>query len=356
MRLAVFILLLVTAVPASAPAPVFLYASLGGENKILIFKVDPGDGKLTRAGEVPVGGAPGALAVDPERRFLFASLRSISSLASYRIDTAAGNLAHVSTIPAGADAAYVGVDRSGRFLLSAYYQAGKVMVHAINKDGSLASEPRSEVTTDRNAHSAVPDAENRFVFVPHTGPNAIFQFLFDSQTGRLTANQVPKASTPDRTGPRHLRFHPSRPMAYVANEQGSSVTGYRFDPAGRLESFQTLSTLPPDYQGPNTCAEIKVHPSGRFLYVSNRGHDSIATFSVDAATGRLTRLGHTPTEKTPRSFDLDPSGHFLYAAGQASGKIAAYRIDRGTGELKPLEAYDAGKQPSWLLAVPLPTR
>jgi 6-phosphogluconolactonase len=157
--------------------------------------------------------------------------------------------------------------------------------------------------------------------------------------------------TPKKSGPRHLTFHPSKPIAYVANEQGSSVTAYDLDTkAGTLSPRQTMSTLPKDWQGVNACAEIKVQSSGRFLYVANRGHDSIAGFTLDD-DGRMTPIGQTSTEKTPRSFDIDPSGKFLYAAGESSGKLATYKIDANTGSLKLVNTIDVGKTPWWVLAV-----
>jgi 6-phosphogluconolactonase len=189
--------------------------------------------------------------------------------------------------------------------------------------------------------------------VPHTGPDAIFQFAFDAGTGRLTANSPARLRTPKGTGPRHLVFHPSLPVAYVANEQGGSVTAYALDPKrGTLRPLQTAPTLPKDFRGPNACAEIRVHPSGKFLYVSNRGHDSLAAFALGGA-GKLAALGQEPTEKTPRSFDLDPSGRYLFAAGEASGTLAAYGVDGRSGRLKKLAAYEVGKTPWWVLAVDL---
>jgi 6-phosphogluconolactonase len=181
----------------------------------------------------------------------------------------------------------------------------------------------------------------------------IFQFAFDAANGRLTANTPAKLLTPKGTGPRHLVFHPSRPVAYVANEQGGSVTSYQFDAkAGTLQPLQTVSTLPADFRGTNACAEIRVHPSGKFLYVSNRGHDSIACFALDGQ-GKVAALGQEPTEKTPRSFDLDPSGKYLLAAGESSGKLAAYRVDGTSGRLTRQETYEVGRMPWWVLAVEL---
>jgi 6-phosphogluconolactonase len=341
---------------ASAFADTCLYVSIAGEQKIALYGLDPAEGKLTHKADVPTDGEPGALAGDPGRHFLFASLRSAGNLASFRIDRVTGNLTHVNTVPAGADPAYLATDRNGRFLLTAYYQAGKVTVHAVGKDGTLGDRPLQTVTTAEKAHAVVPDPSNRFAFVPHTGPNAIFQFTFDPNTGKLTASNPARLETPKDTGPRHLVFHPSKALAYVDNEQGSSVTAYALDTkAGTLKALQTESTLPKDFGAANACAEIKVHPSGKFLYASNRGHDSIACFALDD-DGRLRATGQTPTERTPRSFDLDPSGTFLFAAGEGSGKVLTYRIDPKNGELNRLETYEVGKAPWWVMAVDLPAK
>src|SRR3989475_12573047 len=139
-------------------------------------------------------------------------------------------------------------------------------------------------------------------------------------------------------------------MLYFSNEQGSSVTGYNFDPAnGTLSAFQTISTLPTGYEASNTCSQIQITPSGQFLYAPNRGHNSIASFAVDASTGRLTALGHVATEAVPSAFSLDPEGHFLFAAGSTSNRLASYRVNSDTGELTPMETYAVGQRPMWVL-------
>jgi 6-phosphogluconolactonase len=334
-------------------ADTVVYVSLAAEKKIAVYKLSPADGKLARSAETVLDGEPGALITDPLRRFLFASLRAQGKLAAFRIDARTGKLTPINTVPAGADPAHISTDREGRFLLCAYYVAAKVTVHTIGQDGSLGRTPRQSLDTAEKAHAIVLDPANRFALAPHTGPNAIFRFKFDAQRGELTT--AGKITTPMNTGPRHLVFHPTKNVAYVDNEQGGSVTAYRFNAkTGDLEPLQTLSTLPANFKGTNACAEIKLHPSSKFLYVSNRGHDSIACFKIDADTGKLASLGQAPTEMTPRSFDIDPDGRFLYAAGEASGKLAAYRIDTATGELERFATYPAGRQPWWVMAVRLP--
>jgi 6-phosphogluconolactonase len=351
--------LLVTAVTAllaatAVRAETFVYVSVAAEKRIAVYRLDGATGRLTHRSDCKVAdGEPGALTTDPEKRFLLAAIRSTGKLASFRIDPATGALAHVGSVPAGPDPAQISTDRSGRFLLTAYYVDAKVTVHAIGKDGTLREKPLQSLPTADKAHAVVPDPSNRYVFVPHTGPDAIFQFAFDASEGRLTAGSPEKLTTPKGTGPRHLVFHPSRPVAYVANEQGGSVTAYALDPKrGTLKPLETVSTLPKDFEGSNACAEIRVHPSGKFLYVSNRGHDSIACFALDG-DGKVSALGQEPTEKTPRSFDLEPTGKYLFAAGESSGRLVAYSVDGKNGRLKKLETYEVGKTPWWVLAVDL---
>lgn len=361
-------LLLATAVlagpaPAAEPDPrsgcpagrgdTFVYVSVAAEKRIAIYQMDGATGKLTPRGDAKLDGEPGALTVDPRRQFLIAALRSTGKLASFRINRATGMLTHLNTVPAGSDPAQLSTDATGRHLFTAYYVAARVTVHVIGKDGALGEKPLQSLPTADKAHAIVPDPSNRFVFVPHTGPDVIFQFAFDPGTGGLTAGEPAKFTTPKGTGPRHLVFHPSRPIAYVANEQGSSVTAYTLDPkSGTLRPQQTVSTLSGDFRGTNACAEIRIHPSGKFLYVSNRGHDRIAAFALDD-DGKVSVIDQIPTEKTPRSFDLDPTGKYLFAAGEASGKLVTYRVDDQSGRLKKQEVREVGQTPWWVLAVDL---
>ena len=209
----------------------------------------------------------------------------------------------------------------------------------------------------RNGHGRPRHADrplsNKFAFVPHiagNGPNAIFQFRFDENTGHLTPNSPFKVEPTEHLGPRHFCFHPTQNILYFSNEQGCSVTGYRLDTsAGTLSALQTITTLPEGYSERNTCSQIQITPSGQFLYAPNRGHNSIACFAVDGASGRLTALAQVATEAVPSAFSLDPEGHFLFAAGSASNRLAAYRVNSDTGALTPLGTYDIGKRPMWVL-------
>ena len=330
-------------------ADTFVYVSMAPEQKIQIYRLDPDSGKLTAVDTVAVAGTPGALAIDPQKKYLFASLRSANTLASFRIDPRTGKLKPLSTAPLGKgeNAAYVSTDRSGRWLLSASYAAGKVVVHRLD-GGKIETPAVQTVATAKTAHAAVTDGDNRYVFVPHVTPNAVFQFHFDAATGKLTAAGKAPGGTA-KAGPRHLAFHPALNRAYTSDEVGNSITAYSFDPGG-LKPLQTVSTLPADFKGMNTTAEVKVHPGGKFVWVSNRGHDSLAGFAI-AKDGKLAPLGQTPTEKTPRSFEIDPDGRYVLVAGEGSGKLAVYRVDRDNGGLTRLHTYEFGRSLAWVQAV-----
>jgi 6-phosphogluconolactonase len=329
----------------------FLYVSMAPEQTIQIYRLNSTTGALAPVDAAKVDGSPGALAVDPKQKFLYASHRSNSTLASYSIDAASGKLKRLSTaaLPTGENAAYVRADRTGRWLLSASYAAGKVVVHRLTAEGAIETPAVQTVETEKTAHYVAIDEGNHFVFVPHVAPNAVFQFHLNAGTGALTAaGKAPGGA--EKAGPRHLAFHPTQSLAFTSNEQGSSITAYRYDSMTGLSPLQTLSTLPADFQGSNTTADVKVHPSGKFVWVSNRGHDSLAGFAIDGS-GKLTPQGHTSTEKTPRSFEIDPSGRFAFGAGEGSGKLAVFQIDSGSGKLTRLHTYDVGQSLTWVLAV-----
>ena len=276
-----------------------IYVTLAKENKISILTMDSETGDLVFQEDVGLGGEPGPLAVDPERRFLYAGLRSTRELSSFRIQRETGQLALVSNVPLEADPCALYTDRAGRFLLSAYYSAGHVAVHAITTEGAIEKAPVEWLSTARGAHALQTDPSNQFAFAPHVREsNAILQFTFDEVAGTLSPNPVaPKVTPPPGTGPRHFCFHPTKDVVYFDNEQGCSVTAYWLDPSsGTLKAFQTVSTLPEDFCEENTCAQIHIASSGSTLYASNRGHDSIACFSIDEDTGERALIEQQLTE------------------------------------------------------------
>ena len=340
--------------------PYYIYVSLSKEDKIAIFTLDPETGQLEPKEYVVVTGRPAPLTLHPTRRFLYVGRRNTREVSSYQIDRSTGGLSLIGTASLESDPCYLATDRKGRFLLSAYYGAGKAAVHRIGNDGAVSTPPIEWLDTATGAHSIQTDPSNKFAFVPHiagsNGPNEIFQFKFNEGTGRLSPNSPPKVIPEEGAGPRHFCFHPSLDILYFSNEQGCSVTAYNFDSSqGTLAAFQTVSTLPDDYKGENSCAQIQLSPSGRFLYAPNRGHNSIACFSVDPPSGRLTSIGQVPTEPVPRAIRLDPQGSFLFAAGLESGQLASYRIDGDTGALEPLAVYNVGEGPIWVLVANLGT-
>jgi 6-phosphogluconolactonase len=335
--------------------PYYVYIPIADEDKLSIWSLDPHTGGLQLREDVRLAGGPSPLAVDPAQRTLYVGLRASHQLASLRIDQKTGSLSALGAIPLESDPCYISVDHSGRYLLSAYYRAGLVGVHGIGEDGVVRAPPVVWRATMPKAHCIHTDRSNRYAYLPHVGEsNRILQYLFDADSGRLTPNDPPMVVPEAGQGPRHYCYHPTLDCVYFDNEQASSVTAYHLDPAtGMLAPFQTLSTLPEGYEGQNTNAQIHITPSGEYLYVANRGHDSIACYAVDRATGRLTGLGQQPSESTPRTFGIDPRGRFLFAAGQGSGRLAAYRIDARTGALQPLATYEVGERPMWVLILEL---
>ena len=349
--------------------PYALYVCAQDDNKIAAFTMDADTGQPAPRPDVPVAGGPSVMAISPDRRTLYVGQRTAPAVSSFRIDPGTGGLTPLGSISQAHAPTFLAPDRAGRYLLSAYYQGGGAAVYHLGGDGAVGAPSQDWLATATGAHAIQTDPSNQYAFVPHIariqdnvleppkdnpGPNVIMQFRFDAGTGRLTANSPARVEQADRLGPRHYCFHPTRNLVYFSNEQGCSVTGYRLDPAnGTLSAAQTISTLPDGYTARNTCSQIHLTPSGRFLYVGNRGHNSIAGFAVDPATGRLTALGRASTEAVPSAFGLDPAGHFIFAAGTASGRLASYRINQETGALTPLTTYAVGQRPAAVLVAQL---
>ncbi len=330
----------------------YCYVSLADDHRIVIFKSEPFSGRLTRVGALDTDGRPSVLASDPTGRHLFASIAGPDRLVSYRIDQGTGMLAQLHTVAAAGDTTYLSTDRNGRFLLSACYDAGCISVHGIDRDGYLDAQPRQIIPTAPRAHSVLCDPSNQFVCAPHTKPNQVFQFAFDSISGALTPSPVPILSMPMKTGPRHVVFHPSKDFAYVVNEFGQSITAFSLNRSiGTLVPLQTISTLPADYTGPNACSEIRIHPSGNFIYAANRFHDSIACLRIDSVHGTLTAMAHEPTERMPISFDLDSWGQFLHVSGPEWGRLSTYRIDSLNGTLNWIRTTELGRHPRAVLMI-----
>jgi 6-phosphogluconolactonase len=298
---------------------------------------------------------PSFLAVHPSRRYLYAvgemssfAGKKAGAVSAFSIDSETGKLSLLNQQPSGgAGPCHLVVDDSGRNVLAANYGGGSVVCLPIREDGrlgpstSFVQHEGSSVDPRRqrgpHAHCINLDAANRFAVSADLGLDKVLIYRFDADNGQLEPNDPPWGEVDPGAGPRHFAFHPNGRFAYVINELDSTVTAFRYDAErGALSAIETVSTLPDGFDGQNTTAEIEVHPSGKFVYGSNRGHDSIVIFAVDGDQGTLRQVGHQSTQgKTPRNFALDPTGVYLLAANQATDSIVVFRIDRATGELEP---------------------
>ncbi|HKO90645.1 MAG TPA: lactonase family protein [Polyangiaceae bacterium] len=329
--------------PAPSLAPVVY---VGGGNQISLFSMATDTGVLTPRG-APVDATPNPsfLAFAPAGDLLFTvneadNVPGIGSgaVSSFRVDAATGGLTFLNRVSSqGAGPAHVAVDHTGKFVFVANYNGGTIAVLPVAGDGTLgASIDGASHGGNAQAHEVVIDPSNRFLFVPNKGLSNIMMYRFDEATGQLDPNTPPALALAAGAGTRHLAFHPSAPYAYAINELDDTIVALSFDAGqGTLSALQTLSTLPPGVNGGNnSCAEVQVAPSGRFVYGSNRGHNSIVIYSVDAATGRLSLVGHQPTGgNTPRSFHLDPNGRVLLVANQGSNEVVSFQVDVESGLL-----------------------
>jgi 6-phosphogluconolactonase len=318
---------------------------------------------------------PVFIALHPNRRFLYAASRptavdrtNMGVVLAYAIDTKTARLTTLNSFSTrGIDPAYVVVDRTGQNLLVANFGSndgnGCVAVFPLKKDGSLAEasdfiqysgtgvHPQRQRGPHSHAINVSPDS--RFAFVADLGLDKIFAYHFDAEKGKLTPNTPSYATLPPGAGPRQFVFHPGGKFFYVVNEIQSTVTTFTYS-AGSLKEVQTVSTLPQGFSGANSAATLQVHPSGRFLYASNRGADDIAVYAIAPQVGTLTLVESVPTQgRTPGSFDIDPSGSWLVAANQSSDSLVLFKIDPQTGRLTSTgQSFEIGT-PSCVRFLPL---
>ena len=344
--------------PGLARAVPYVYVG-GYRPTISIFRLDPASGRLTPAGETPAGTAPSFLAWDPAGKNLFAVDEvDAGRVRAFAIDAATGGLRALGDVSsAGVGPAHLSVDRSGRWVLVANYadkKSGTIAVLPIAPNGQLgpAADTR-DFGPGTMPHMIVTDPSNQFAFVPCKGGPFVVQLTFDPTSGKLQPNDPDRIASPPRSGPRHMAFHPSKNVVYVINEQAMSVIVYGFDRAkGLLSEQQSIPTLPAGVPlGPPglSTAEIAVHPSGHFVYGSNRGHNSLVIYRVDER-GHLALGAHEQRLiNKPRHFQIDPSGTLLLVANQDGDSVTVFRIDEHTGLLAPVGApVPAGKQPSFV--------
>lgn len=327
----------------------------GDSEGIYICRLDLSSGKLTLVKTVKGLVNPCFLAIDPQHRCLYSideatklNGKTRGAVSAFSINLKTGDLTFLNRQPApGPAPCHLIVDRSGKYVLTANYNGGYISVFPILTDGQLGtmtdfvqhhgSGPNPERQKAPHAHSIIMAPSNRYAFAPDLGIDKIMIYKFDTDKGKLSPNDEPWAKVKPGAGPRHFTFHPNGKYAYVINELNSTITAFLYDETkGTLKEVHTVPTLPGDFSGRNSCADIHVSPSGKFIYGSNRGHDSIVIFAINEQTGRLTYVGHEPTRgKTPRNFAIDPTGTFLFAENQRSNNIVTFRINLQTGKLIP---------------------
>lgn len=332
-----------------------VYVSNADSGDIRVLRL-AADGALEELQRCDIGGMVMPMAVSPDRRRLYAVRRSEPlAIVTLAMDAGTGRLRKLAEAPLPASMAYLACDRSGRFVLSASYGGHRIAVSPVDGQG-IAQAAQQEVATPPNAHAVQTDPSNRWVFATSLGGDQVLQYRFDAATGRLAPNEPPALAVRAGAGPRHLRFHPNGRFVYLMNELDATIDLLAFDAdRGALAPLDSVPCLPAGFDGGAPWgAELHLTPDGRFLYGSERRSSTIAAFAVDAASGRLHLVGHTPTEREPRGFAIDPSGRFLIAAGQASHRLAVHGIDADTGRLSTLGSVAVGQNPNWVEAIDLP--
>ncbi len=363
------------AVPPSTQDRVYIGTYTGAKSRgIYVARFDPATGRLTPPELAAESSNPSFLALHPDRPLLYAANevsdfegQPAGSVSAFSIDAATGRLSLLNRVSSrGADPCHLVVDGTGKNVLVANYTGGSVASLPIRPDGSLS--PASAFVQHRgsgrdpgrqkgpHAHAVQVDPSNRHLLVADLGLDQVLVYRFDAARGSLEPSAPPNAPLSPGAGPRHLAFGPGGRHVYVVNEMDLTVRVFRYD-AGRLIDEQTLSTLPAGTKGgkDDSTAEIQVHPSGRFLYASNRGPDTIAVFAIDPKSGHLALIEHVPTGgRTPRNFAIEPGGRYLLAANQKSDSVVVFRIDPETGRLSPTgQSVEVGA-PVCLTFVPLP--
>ena len=327
----------------------------GKSEGIYLYRLNLSSGELKHVATTNGVKDPSFLTIAPSRRYLYAvneveefAGQKSGAVSAFAVDQRTGELRFLNQQPSlGGAPCYVTMDDAGKFVLVANYVAGNVAVLPVQSDGSLGQAADlkqyqgSSINRERqegpHAHCIVLDPAGRFVYSCDLGTDKVMIFRFDAQAGKLIPNEEPWVQLKPGAGPRHLTFHPGGKYAYVINEMHATVTVFAVDQQkGSLKEVQTVPTLPADFKAENTSADIHVSPNGRFLYCSNRGHDSIAAFKIDARTGRLSFIAHESTQgRAPRNFAIDPTGAFLLAANQKSDNIVTFQLDQKTGWLRP---------------------
>jgi 6-phosphogluconolactonase len=344
------------AVTAKGTCLVYVGTYTGAKSKgIYAYRMDMASGAISSLGLVAETPNPTFLEIAPNNQFLYAvneiddfEGKAAGAVSAFSIDAATGKLSFLNQQSSGGRGpCHLALDREGKNVLVANYGGGSIESLPIQADGRLGTAAvflqhsgksiDAVRQTGPHAHCMTLDGANHFAFVCDLGLDKIMAYRFDASQGTLAANDPAFATTKPGAGPRHMIFGPDGRQAYVINELNSTIVRYAYDAArGRLAELQTVPLLPDDFKGTSTAAEIAVHPSGKFLYGSNRGDESIAVFAIEPASGKLTLVERVSTQgKTPRNFAIDPTGKFLFAANQNSGTVVVFNLDASTGKLEP---------------------
>ena len=314
---------------------------------IYVYRFDPATGALRFVRTAPKVDNPSFLAIAPDKKHLYAVNENVEGkLSAFTLDPDSGELRLMNQESTrGKHPCHVIVDPSGKMVVTANYSSGNIAVFPVQGDGSVGptsdfiqhrgTGPNKERQEGPHAHSVTLDPSGKYAIAADLGADKLFVYRIDAAKGKLTPHTPDSVSIHAGAGPRHFAFHPNGRVAYAIDELDSTITVLSYDKRrGAFSELQTISTLPGEFKGSSTCADIHVHPSGKFVYGSNRGHDSIAMFAVDGRTGKLTSLGQESTRgKTPRNFALTPDGAFLLAANQSTNNIVSFRIDPTRGRL-----------------------
>ncbi len=320
---------------------------------IYIYKLNLASGELKPYKTVKNVVEPSYLSIGKDKKYFYAVNETIEyegkksgAVSAFAIDQKTGDLKFLNKQPSlGGAPCFVTVSENEKFVLVTNYVGGNVVVFPIQAGGMLGaaidlvqhsgSGPNKERQETAHAHSINLDRKNRFAVACDLGVDKVFVYEFNEQTGKLTPNAPPFFQAKGGAGPRHFAFHQNGKIAFLINELNSSITSLEYDEKrGMLKEIQTVSTLPANWAGANNCADVHVSPNGKFLYGSNRGHDSIVSYRIEEKTGKLEFVEHISTQgKTPRNFAIDPTGQFLLAANQNSNSIVVFRIDEKSGKL-----------------------
>lgn len=339
----------------SGPAKVYKdYVYVASGDRIYRYEIVSATGALSVLGDTNVG-ANGvqALASSADGAHLYTNVGSTGSVKAFDIAPATGNLTDLGGITVGGNAVALAVDATGKWLLSTYFSDDVASVYGIGNTGALVAGAASTLPTPNEPHQVVLSADNQFLFIPSRATSRVYQYTFNATTGAIAANGTAYVASEDNGGARHIVFHPNGALAFVINEFGNSVTVFSYNAAtGVLTRESTTKALPNGTnEGGVTGANIHITPNGKFLYASERGHNSVAVFTVNAAAKTITRVANQSTEAVPRDFGMDAEGRFLYVAGQNSGKVAAYAINQIDGTLNYISNYNAGSSPQWVEVV-----